>query len=441
MLGRGDRVLVAVSGGPDSVGLLAVLAQLRRHLEIDLIAAHVNHRLRGVDAEADERCAAEAASELGVSFVRCDLPAELRTGGNLEERARQMRYAALHRLAREAGCTCIATGHTQDDQAETVLLRLIRGAGPAGLVGVQPRRDDGVVRPLIDCRRAEVEALVRHFGFCCRNDTSNQDPRFARTHVRHRVLPILQELNPSVVQSLARAAALCGVEAAAAAAWAREQLGRVARDGELDLVALAELPEPLRLRVTRAWLADAGVPERRLTARHVGAVLRLAQGTRASGSVALPMGRTVRRVYRRLRLGGGLVPPYEPRRLEPGGEVGLPGGWWVAAGLAEPMPGEMPRPADLWSAICDADAVAGPLTVRAARKGERVRPLSLQGSRKLSDVFTDRKIPGAERWTHPVVASGDEVVWVPGVLRGEAGRVEPHTRRILWLRARRDQDQ
>ena len=439
MIGPGDRVLVAVSGGPDSVGLLACLAGLRRRLEIDVVAAHVNHRLRGADADADERCAAAAAAALAVPFVRCELTAELGAGGNLEERARHTRYAELHRLARESGCNRIATGHTQDDQAETVLLRLIRGAGSVGLAGIRPKRKDGVIRPLLECRRGAVEALVRHLGLGYRHDLSNHDPRFARTHVRDRVLPILQELNPSVIRSLARAAALCGAEAGVVATWAREQLGRMVRDGELDLGGLFELPEALRPHVIRAWLVHQGVSDRCLTARHAGAVLWLAQGTRANGSVSLPMGWSVRRVYRRLRLGGGgRLPPYEPCALEPGSEVDLPGGWRIAAGAVEVAPDAMPRPADLWSAICDADAIVGALAVRAPRRGERVRPLGASGSRKLSDVFTDRKIPASLRWTHPLVATGDEVLWVPGVLRGEAARVGPKTRRILWLRGQRD---
>src|SRR5262249_48873408 len=184
LLTPGMRVLVALSGGPDSTGLLLILARLQRKLGIELIAAHVNHRLRGADADLDEARAAESAATLGVSVVRAALPAGLAVRGNLEGRARALRYAALRRLAAEHGCAAIATGHTLDDQAETVIMRLIRGSSGRGLTAIRPRRRDGVIRPLIDCRRAAVEAVVRQAGLRYRIDRSNADPRFLRTQVR-----------------------------------------------------------------------------------------------------------------------------------------------------------------------------------------------------------------------------------------------------------------
>ncbi len=434
----GERVLVAVSGGPDSVGLLAILDQLQHRLGIELVAAHVNHRLRGTDSDADEACAAEAAARLQVRFVRIGLSRALSRGGNLEARAREQRYAALQELAGKHCCQKIATGHTQDDQAETVLLRLIRGAGPVGLAGIQPRRGDGVIRPLIDCPRAEIERVVRLTGLRYRLDRSNEDPRFQRTHVRNRVLPLLAELNPRIRRACANVATLARAEREIAARWADEQVAAIAPQGKVNAAALTAVPPALRGHVVRRWLMRGGVPLRQLAVRHVNAVVRLGVGRRASGAVTLPGGLQVWRRAGELGLGALLAgESYPPQVLSPRHPVTLPGGWRLVAWRLQCGGGRLRLPDDLWSAVCDAQEIAAPLTVRAAMRGERMRPLGLGGSRKLSDIFTDHKVPADERWVYPVVASGAEIIWIPGVVRSDAFQVSEKTRSGFWLRAER----
>ena len=301
MLAPGERVLVAVSGGADSVGLLLVLSQLRRKLGVELVAAHVNHRLRGAEADADEAAAAAAAARLGVRFVRCDLGGRLRSDdANLEERARRLRYAALRQLAAETGCGRIATGHTLDDQAETVLMRLVRGAGLRGLTAIRPRRRDGIVRPLIDCRRTAVRVVVEQAGLAFRHDASNDDPRFLRTQVRRRVLPLLAELNPAVAEACANLAASARAEGAAVTRWADAELGAVAAAGGLPVAWLSAQPAGARTLLARRWLLRAGVPRRRLDRRHVRATVALALAAAGSGEVHLPLGWVLRRNRGRL---------------------------------------------------------------------------------------------------------------------------------------------
>lgn len=289
LLRRGERVLVAVSGGTDSVGLLLVLATLRRKLGIELVAAHVNHRLRGADADADEACAAAAAAALDVPFVRADLGRRLAHVANLEARARRLRYAALQRLARANRCDRIATGHTRDDQAETVLMRLIRGSGGPGLAAIRPRRRDGVVRPLIDCRRADVARAARAAGLAVREDASNADPRFLRTHVRRRVLPLLAELNPAIIDACANLADAARAEARLVRRWGDAELDLV-EGGPLDLDWLRARPRDLRPLLIRRWLVRGGLPARALTARHVAAVVGLSGPGRGVRRVELPGG-------------------------------------------------------------------------------------------------------------------------------------------------------
>lgn len=439
MIAAGQRVLVAVSGGPDSVGLLGLLAQLRSKLQIALVAGHVNHGLRGADSDADEACAAEVAGRLGLPFVRRKLPGNLAAAGDLEARARELRYRALQELAAQSGCQRVATGHTLDDQAETVLLRLLRGGAPAALAGIRPVRADGVIRPLLDCRRAEIELAARKLGLRYRCDASNTDARFARNRLRHEVLPLLRQLNPRVDENLARLAALCGAENSLVSAWTQAQLQASVEGDALNIKALKALPTELRGHVVRAWLVRAGMPERRLSNRHLSEVLRLARGAAASGSIRLSRRDTVRRRYGLLRLVAEEQSiPFLPLPIETGEPVSLPGGWHILPSASEWRGDKTSFPTDLWAAICDADALEAPLQVRPPRVGERVAPLGLGGTRKLSDVFTDRKIPASERRNYPVVVCAETILWVPGVVRSGVARVLPTTRRILSLRAWRD---
>ncbi len=440
MVRPGEHVLVAVSGGADSIGLLALLCQLRRGLGLELVAGHVNHRLRGAESDADERCAALAAEQLGVPFARCALGRGLGRGGNLEERARELRYQALQRLAAQHGCSKVATGHTQDDQAETVLMRLIRGSGPVGLGAIQPCRADGVIRPLIDCRRADVERAVRALDLEYRVDRSNVDPRFLRTHVRSRVLPLLAELNPAIVRGLAQTAALQRGEAEILAQWAARWAAELGNSTRFDAAGLASVPAAGRGYVLRHWLVAAGVAARGLSARHIEAVEHLASGARRSGAVAVPGGGRVRRVGSHLMIGDGPPrPSFRPRRLAPGRTLQLPGGWSIAvSAAARAGRGTARLPPDCWSAVCDVDAAGKTgLAVRVPLRGERIRPLGLGGSRKLSDVFIDAKVPLDERATYPVVACGGVVVWVPGLVRSTVATVSAATKRVIRLRATR----
>lgn len=291
MLAPGDRVLVAVSGGADSVGLLLVLSTLRRRLGIELVAAHIHHGLRGADADLDQACAATAAARLGVPFASAAIGDRLAgSAANVEARARKARYAALRRLMRAHDCRRIATGHTLDDQAETVLMRIVRGSGLRGLSAIRPRRRDGVVRPLLDCRRAAVRSAVDQAGLGYRHDASNDDPRFLRTQVRQRLLPVLADLNPAIAESCAALAASARAERGAARRWIDGELAGASSDGDLPVAWLAAQPAGSRALLLRRWLVRAGVPRRRLGRRHVQAAVELAAAGAGRGEVHLPLG-------------------------------------------------------------------------------------------------------------------------------------------------------
>jgi tRNA(Ile)-lysidine synthase len=439
MVAPGDRVLVAVSGGPDSVALLAVLVRVAARFQIEVRAAHFNHRLRGAEADRDQAAVEALAGRLGVP---CAVGASGVAGGpGVEARARSARYGFLHRTAAAWGCRRIATGHTQDDQAETVLMRLLRGSGPDGLRAIHAVRRDGVIRPLIDCTRTQVLAFLeaRSLPFC--TDTSNTNRRFLRNQVRHDVLPLLRAINPRVDRALATAAGLQAAEGAWLDGWVRGQLASgAANEGTLPLELVEKTPAALRGRLVRVWLRAQNKEAVDWTARHVAAVLRLTLGPRPSASVQLPGGTVVCRRYDRLQWlrtgeGASLPRPSDVEQpLEVGASVRLPPAWVLSADRAV-QPFEMPR--DHWEALVDIGSDEAPLLVRPARRGDRIQPLGMAGHRKLQDVFTDRKVPATERALWPAVECRGEIIWVPGLIRGAGAAVTTATRTVVRLRAAR----
>lgn len=328
---RGERVLVAVSGGADSAALLLALDELRRAglLGVELVAAHLDHGLRGARGAEDARWVAEWALSLGYETLagRAELGA-LAGGDNLEQAARRARYEFLAESAHACGARTVLTAHTLDDQAETVLLRLLRGSGAAGLAAIRPERpldaEGGIVlrRPLVGwARRADTEGFCRERGVEFRTDEMNEDERFARVRLRRRVMPLLETFNPRAVEAIARAADLLDKDSAAlealaaellAAACVRPEEGRgsdAARVDEGDgavvsdegaarplrVEVLAGAWPALRRRALRLWLARGRGDLRRLTRAHFGAVERLLEGERGGRVAELPGGARVER--------------------------------------------------------------------------------------------------------------------------------------------------
>ena len=421
-------MLAAVSGGPDSVALLAGLVALGRG-RWRIAVAHVNHGLRGADSDRDERFVTELAERLGLDvFV---LAGRIVPGANLEERARELRYRLLLEAAQAGGYRRIATGHTLDDQAETFLLRLLRGAGARGLTSVAPVRADGVIRPLLDLQRADVLAFLDRRELRHRRDRSNVDPRFTRNRIRRRLLPLLErEFNPSARRALARTADLLTDENTLLERMARARLAKVARADRVETRGWSRMPLAIARRVVRLWLERVRGDLAGVSAEHVERVVALAR-EKAGGTVALPRGE--------VRRSGGHLRWIEPgaRRAGPPRVITVGPSADCAFGgfrfrVREVPRARSPRPS-LWRALVDAAAVTGPLAVRAPRPGDRIRPHGLGGTKKLQDVFVDRRIDRERRAGHPVVVGGDVVLWVPGLVRADAALVTSKSRRVLVI--------
>lgn len=447
LIARGERVVVALSGGPDSVALVHILRELERAGELVLAGtAHLNHQLRGAAADEDEQfCRAlSEALALPVEVERADVRAlAIREGRSVEDAARVARYAFLERAADRLRAGVIAVGHSRDDQAETFLLRLIRGAGPRGLAAILPRAGR-VVRPLLDITRVELRAYAAERGIESRDDATNADVGIPRNRVRHELIPYLQrEFSPGIVDVLARAAAIARDDEDRLQKEAIDLAASVvlsSNDGvQVEVKALTSLHPALAARVARIALAHLAA-ERFLGFDHIDAWLEFARNGRPGAALSLPGQHGVHRGDRiELRAARDRRLPGTPFRipLSIPGEVTLSqAGWSISA---EPL--DAP-PAGRLQARGETVAVSGvtlPLSVRNRRPGDRFRPLGMGGAdKKLQDFLVDRKVRRDVRDALPLVVDGaDRIVWVVGQSVGEDFRVTEPSRGVILLKARR----
>jgi tRNA(Ile)-lysidine synthase len=447
MLPPGSRVLVALSGGPDSVGLLHLLCALAPRGELTVAgAAHLNHGLRDA-ADDDERFCRTCSADLGIRLCveRADVRGLARTRHtSIEDAGRQARYAFLERAAADVGADAIATGHTLDDQAETFLLQLIRGAGPRGLSAISPK-NGRVCRPLLDVRRADVRSWLVSEGIPFRDDESNQDVTFTRNRVRHVLMPLLErDFSPGIVEVLGREAAIAREDEAylqsAAIELARSVVLASEESVEVDASALRSLHPAVASRVARIALARLA-SDRYIGFDHVEGLLALARQPEAS-ALSLP-GQVARRIGERVVLGRSLPVGFANSFRVP---LSIPGevllerqGWAVSAELGSTLAGRTLGCAPQLEVALRAEGISPPLVVRSRRRGDSLRPEGMRGRRKkLQDLFVDRKIAREERDTVPLVVDReDRILWVVGHAVAEDFRVTEPLQGVLLLKARR----
>jgi tRNA(Ile)-lysidine synthase len=414
LIERGSRGLVALSGGADSLCLLALLAELSSRLGVELAAATIDHGLRPESAREAERAAALAAS-LGVAARTLSLGPALRGGrGNLQERARRARLSSLEEEAARIGASWIALGHTADDQAETVLMRIARGTGLRGL-GAMGWRRGPFIRPLLGTTRLEIERELAARSLVAVEDPTNASDRYLRNRVRGQLLPLLTRENPGIVQALGRLAEIARGDDELLASVARAALEGARGDGAagLDCRALRELAPALLLRVLGLAVREERGDALRIAHGHLAALAALCAGSEGSARIDLPGLRAERR-YGRLHLTArsGREPEGAPR-MQPESIEG------ADAELVLPC-GELrlvtARPETPWPHVqpLARQRLHFPLTVRSLLPGDRIR-VSPAARRKVARVLQDAKIPRIRRGWVPILAMGDEVLAVAGV--------------------------
>ena len=422
---QGETVVVACSGGADSTALLEILANLPE-FPLNLIAAHLNHMLRGEESDGDERSVRDTAHRYGIraEISRVDVAALAKKRClSLEEAGREARYGFFREMAKKHSASAIALGHHREDQAETVLMRLVRGAGGSGLSGMRPRSGE-IVRPLLQLSRSEIEAYLGKAGVTWREDRSNADARFMRNRIRHELLPLLMTFNPEIVQALNQAA-----EALAADEEVLERLtslafASTAESGcasvRFDLSKLFLEPASLRKRLYRAAAGSVKGDLKRISFIHLADIERLALSRKPNGELNLPGGIRVVRDYGNLVFTGQKEEPFPELfevTIDACGSYNLPCGGLVSVSPAGDLENMGKN-----TLLLDPKELPFPWGVRYFRKGDRFRPLGIDGSKKVKDLFIDRKIPLRDRVRTPLLVFHGEIIWVCGVQPSERTR-------------------
>ncbi len=482
LLDAGDTVVVGVSGGPDSLCLLHLLSHLRPTYRLTLHVAHLHHGARGADADADAEFVAALAAEwvLPATIERRDVPALAHQHRlAFEEAARRARYAFLARVAARVGASKIAVGHNADDQAETVLMHLLRGSGLTGLRGMRPLTpldeyrflvplspapdplplaDLDLIRPLLDVPRSEIEDYCANQGLEPRFDRSNLDTTYFRNRLRHDLLPVLQTYNPNIRARLCHTAAVVAADyelltAQYDRAWADVVQEERETAIQFDLDRWRALPTAAQRATLRRAIRRLRRNLRDIDFVHVEDGRMVAQTGETGAQATFPKGLVLTVGYQRLTISDAdaTIPPLptdEPLSHIPAplpvavpGLTPLPDSDWAlhTAPIPEWDLAQIPDVADPWTAYLDADKLTGPLILRSRRPGDRFRPQGMEGHTvKLSGFMTNLKIPHAWRDHIPLLVArtegNGEILWVCGHRVSETAIVTPETERVLRMR-------
>jgi tRNA(Ile)-lysidine synthase len=472
LVSHDQRILVAVSGGADSVCLLHILSRLRGKLGITLHVAHLNHQLRGTEADADAQYVSELAERLGIpaTIERRDVKAyQVRQRLSLEEAAREVRYTFLSEVAKSIGASRVAAGHTLDDHIETVLMHLIRGTGTRGLCGLQPLTEwrlmqniITVIRPLLQVSHEETAKYCVQHQLAPQIDTSNLSLSPLRNRIRYQLLPLLRSYNPRVVEALRRTARIASDDIAFLDEQIVQLWGEVVRRQEntviLDRGRFCQLPSALQRYLLRAAIESLVGNVRDIERRHIDGVMA-ALGKPAGRRLNLPSGLTFSIEYDRFLIG------QDPASLSPfpilsaelalsvPGETRLPG-WRIRAAITLPPAGSLEKAKPLqnlpfpfegegdrggevgkesYKAYLDLDRAGAKLVVRNRRPGDRFQPLGMSQPKKLNEFMIDAKIPRPWRQRVPLVCSPERILWVVGWRIDDRVKVTNVTKQVLQL--------
>ena len=443
MLESGDTVLVGVSGGPDSVALLHCLVDLRADWSLDLVIAHLNHQLRGTTSDQEAAFVERLASRL-------EIPCEIgsRNVGSysaehrlsIQEAARDVRYAFYDEVAAKHGAKKIALGHQANDNAESVLIHLLRGTGPRGLAGIPPVREGRIIRPLIDITRNQILRFLEQRGLEYVRDHSNVDIKYLRNRIRHQLLPALENnYNPKAICALTRLASIVREEEDFWDQQVKNAFQNLLLEQTTDRITLsapglAGLHPALLRRLVRFSVLSLKGNLKRLEHSHVEAVVQLTRRPRPSGWLDLPHQVGVVRDGEEVTF--LLGKPEEPPRFQyhiagPGTTFIREIGTFLRLSACESNeaaePGEYPPT----TALFDLQAVPFPMIVRNFEKGDRFRPLGMSGSQKVKAFFINHKVSRSKRQRCPLLLSSGRIIWVGGYRINNSARITEKTKRVL----------
>ncbi len=444
LLARGDRVVVAVSGGPDSVALTHVLFSLKKEYDLVLHIAHLNHMFRGAEADQDARWVMDLAQQLEIpcTVSKVDVPAFAKARRiSAQAAARQVRYDFLEQVRMTQKATRIATGHHADDQAETLVMNILRGAGPGGLSGIPPQRGGVYIRPLIDATREEIENYCRENELAYCQDSSNFKPVYLRNRVRLELLPLLErEYNPEIRVALIRLAGIMQdenefMDTQVQDLWDKLMISDTRSEIICNLPGFLAAPPALQRRLLRkAWAALRG-DARELTYNHLEQAMNFLRDGKAGGVIEFPRHIIMINGYGEFRLTvarPNLEPVVFCYALQIPGTTFIPE---IGANIVVEITGVPPVDAagkkELW---VDAEKLSGPLQVRSRQSGDRFWPLGGRGSKKIKEFFIDAKVPRRQRDRVPIITAGEDIVWVGGMRPDDRWQITDSTRKFLHLK-------
>ncbi len=437
---RGKRILLALSGGADSVALLYALMAVRSKFGFNLLAAHLNHGLRVAESERDEAFVRRLCSTKGIELTVERAHGLQADAGNLEARARAARHGFLNAVADRVGADYIALAHQADDQAETVMLRLLRGAGVTGLGAMAETGPGRIIRPLLKVRRAAILDYLAALGADFVEDSTNALLRYDRNRVRHRLMPMLErDYAPGLAGRL--------VELAAEMRQVDDLLERMAQDamresvdrhGALDVEGFTRLHPAVAATLMRRYAAGIIGDLMGFERSHIEAMCTLARAGPPNGRIVLPGGWLMRRRYGKLLLVRGekrndVAPAFEVPLAVEGVTVVEAARTTFESTLVPRALISMPHDAN--QAVFDAGALGMGLSVRNFKPGDRIAPFGMSGSRKVKDVFIEHRIPTEARRRFPLVMLEDRVAWLPGLVRSNLAPVTAATTEIVHLSA------
>ncbi|MBI4733665.1 MAG: tRNA lysidine(34) synthetase TilS [Rubrobacteridae bacterium] len=448
MLEKGDKIIVAVSGGPDSVALLHFFKTIEDDYDLKLHTFHLNHKIRGEEADKDESYVASLALKfnLPVSLLNFDVKAFADSEGlSIEEAAREARYGQMDRLAKTIGADRVALAHHADDQIETFLMRLIRGAGIDGLSAIRPVRDI-YIRPFLNIRKEDILAYLAENNLEYRIDASNEDLSILRNRVRHELVPLLIDYNPRFKESVLKTIEITNEEQQYLKSTIEELFKRIAAtDAETVSFAVDDLKEQVlavRRRLIRRGIAEVKSDLRGIEFAHIEKVMDGLANQPAHVSVDMPGGIVVFSEYEQLIITkrDRIAEPFSGQAINerllkvPGMTVIDEIGAEITAEFIDPAILKFEKNGMI--AHLDADKIEGRLIVRSRRPGDSFRPFGSEGEKKLQDYFVDVKLARRKRDRVPVITMGEDIVWVAGYRMDNRFRVTAATRRVLVLKLR-----
>jgi len=446
---KGGKLVVAVSGGPDSVCLLHILLSLQDRLDITIHVAHLNHQLRGDESDADARYVADLAQRLGLpaTMEQRDVKAYQRSKRlSLEEAAREVRYNFLAEVAEATGTHSVVVGHTLDDHIETILMHLIRGSGTQGLRGLQPSnqwhfgRDTlTVIRPLLEVGREETAAYCRRYRLKPRLDTSNLSLSPLRNRIRQQLIPLLESYNPQVTDALLRTARIASDDLAVLEEEALKLGGKIVKEQQntviLDRRSFIRLPSALQRYLLRASIEKLLGNLMDIESRHIEEIMN-SLNKPAGKIITLPDRLIFAIEYDRYLMGSdpAALSPFpdiaKEYNLQIPGTTALPG-WRVVAEVITQK--QVMEEGNSYIACFDLDRTGDKLTIRPRRSGDRFQPLGMSQPKKLNEFMIDSKIPRAWRRRIPIVCSPKQIIWVAGWRIDERVKVTETTQKVLCL--------